>query len=768
MAKKTIGSLLVEIGVDLTQFEKQMNDVNRQFGRLGTQVQEAGTQIGMAFGGVSLAIAGGLGYAVKKAADFEEGLSKISAVSGATAEEMAQLKDLALEMGASTKYSATEAASGIEELVKAGVSMTDITNGGLKGALSLATAGGLELAEAAEIASTALNAFRKDGLSVSKAADILAGAANASATDVGELKFALSAASAVASSVGMTFEDTTTALAVFAQNGIKGQDAGTSLKTALMRLNPIAKKQVEVFKELGLITKDNANQFFTSEGKMKSLADIAKLLKNSMAGLTDQQRLQKMETIFGADAVRSANVLFGEGAEGVTKMKKAMSKVTAEQVAAEKMNNLNGAIEQLKGSFETLMISLGDTLVPMVKGLAENLGTIVDKFNGLPEPVKKFIVVGATLTAMFTGMVAIVGVLVASLGALVAVEWAVLWPVLAIIAAVVLIIAYYAALAYGIKKLYDSNESFRKAVDTVWTAIKNIIQTAIDVIVPIAKSVWESFKENLMSIWEMVKPVLEELWNTISSLFGNISGEGDSKMQKLKAVFEWVFSSIGTYIKIAMAVWTGIIKVALSIIIIIFKYVFTFIKTYVTVIFNIIKTVIITAMDIIKGIIKTVSKVLKGDWKGAWDAIKETVSKVVGNIGEFLGKMKDTFLEAGKGFIDALVKGIKDAAGGVTDAVKDIAKKVRDFLPFSPAKVGPLSDLDKLDFAGPITAAMKAGTPDVQAQMNSMLTVPDVSPSVTNDMGAGTTLIMQLDGKTIAKKTFEHFGGTLRMRGAVT
>jgi TP901 family phage tail tape measure protein len=767
LARESIGSLLVRVGVDLTDFERQMNDLNRQFGRLGTQVQEAGTQIGMAFGAVSLAIAGGLGYAVKKAADFEEGLSKISAVSGATAEQMEEFKKVALEMGKSG-YGATEAAQGIEELVKAGVSMEAILDGGLKGALNLATAGELELAEAAEIASTVLNSFKKDNLSVADAADILAGSANASATSVQEMKFGLSQVSAVASMVGMSFVDTSAALAAFAQNGLKGSDAGTSLKTMLMNLQPSTKGQITLAKELGIITKDGANAFYDSAGNLKSLDQIAGVLQQSLKGMSAAQQQSTLKTLFGSDAVRAAAILYKEGAEGVRKMKNEMSKTTAEDVSKKKLDNFNGSMKILKATFDNFMISIGDSLVPAIKTIADKLGEMADWFNSLPEPVKKFIAVGAALTALFTGMIAVVGILVGALGGLVAVQWAVLWPVLAIIAAVVLIIAYYAALAYGIKKLYDSNESFRKAVDTVWTAIKNIIQTAIDVIVPIAKSVWESFKENLMSIWEMVKPVLEELWNTISSLFGNISGEGDSKMQKLKAVFEWVFSRIGTYIKIAMAVWTAIIKVALSIIIIIFKYVFTFIKTYVTVIFNIIKTVIITAMDIIKGIIKTVSKVLKGDWKGAWDAIKETVSKVVGNIGEFLGKMKDTFLEAGKGFIDALVKGIKDAAGGVTDAVKDIAKKVRDFLPFSPAKVGPLSDLDKLDFAGPITAAMKAGTPDVQAQMNSMLTVPDVSPSVTNDMGAGTTLIMQLDGKTIAKKTFEHFGGTLRMRGAVT
>lgn len=767
MAKKTIGSLLVEIGVDLTDFEKKMETFKKEFGRLGTQVQDAATQIGTAFGGISLAIGAGLGVAVKKAADFEEGLSKVKAVSGATADQMAQFKKIALDMGAKG-YGATEAAKGIEELVKAGVSMEAILDGGLKGALNLATAGELELAEAAEIASTVLNSFRGENLSVSDAANILAGAANASATSVGEMRLSLKQVSAVASLVGLSFKDTSAAIALFAQNGIKGEDAGTSLKTMLMNLQPSNKKNSELMKELGMITKDGANAFYDSAGNLKSLDQIAGVLQKSLKGMSAAQQQATLQQLFGADAVRGAAILYKEGADGVKKMKKEMGKTTAEDVATEKLNNFNGAMKILKATFDNFMISIGDALVPALKGIANWLTRVTSWFNSLPAPIKKFIAVGAAMTAIMTGLIAVVAFLVAGLGALVAVEWAVLWPILAIVAAVALIIAAFIALGVGISNLYKNNEAFRKNVDEVWTAIKNIIQTAIDVIVPIVKEVWNSFKENLMSIWESIKPVLTEIWNSIKGLFGGMGKEGDSKLKTLKKVFEWVFGAIGTYIKVAMAVWTGIIKVALNLLLMSFRIGFNAIKTVVMVVFTTIKTIITTAMAVIKGIIKTVSAVLKGDWKGAWNAIKETVSTVLGNIKTYLTNIKTIFLDAGKGFIDALVDGIKGAAGGVVDAVKGVVGKIRDFLPFSPAKMGPLSDLDKLDFAGPISDAMRAGTPDVQAQMNSMLTVPDVNPSVTNDMGGGTTVVMQLDGKTIAKKTFEHFGGTLRMRGAVT
>lgn len=219
---------------ELNRFETQLQQSNREleeqgnrllnFGNrmesLGNHLQNAGMQIGMVFGGMTYAIGRGLKSAVEESMNFEQQMANIKAVSGATGQEMSKLSELAVKYGEDTKYSSVEAGKGIEELIKAGVSLKDIINGGLEGALNLAAAGELELGEAAEIASTALNAFKKDGLSVTDAANLLAGAANASATDVHELKYGLSASAAVAAGAGMTFKDTSTALAVFAQNGL--------------------------------------------------------------------------------------------------------------------------------------------------------------------------------------------------------------------------------------------------------------------------------------------------------------------------------------------------------------------------------------------------------------------------------------------------------------------------------------------------------------------------------------------------------------------
>jgi len=346
-------------------FSKGIRNANRSLGQMKSGVGDLVKGLGVAtasIGAVAVAMS-----SVGKAMDFEAQLSSIKALTGASGAEMAKMQQLALDMGTQTKYSALEAAQGIEELLKAGLTPAAVQAGGLEAALNLATAGGLELADASEIMSTALNAFSSDGMTAADASNILAGTANASATSVGELRYGLSQVSAVAAGVGMSFKDTNTALGLFANNGLKGSDAGTSLKTMLSNLQPKTKAQTEAFFDLGLMAEDGANAFFNAQGQLKSLNDISGLLRTSMKGMTDQQRMSTMETLFGSDAIRAANILYKEGSNGVREFNAEMSKVTALEVAKEKMNNAAGAVEQFKGALETLQISVLTPLMPVIR-----------------------------------------------------------------------------------------------------------------------------------------------------------------------------------------------------------------------------------------------------------------------------------------------------------------------------------------------------------------------------------------------------------------
>ncbi|AYA77335.1 phage tail tape measure protein [Bacillus sp. Y1] len=354
----------------------QTGKKSRQTAKDIEQIQNAALALGTAVG---VAVSASVGVA----ANFEQKLADIRAISGATAAEMEQLSDLAKQAGMDTAYSASQSAMAIEELLKAGLSVEQVIGGGLTGALSLAAAGGIDLAKAAEVASIALNSFKDDQLSVSDAANVLSGAASASATDVLEMQYGLSQVSAVAAGVGMTFQDTATALAIFANNGLKGSDSGTSLKTMLQNLQPTTKGQIALFKELGLMTADGANAFFDMNGQLKGIDQIAGILQKSMQGMTDQQRSLALETIFGSDAVRAANILYREGEQGLNNMWDALSKVTAAEVAATKMDTLRGAFEEFKGTIETIGIEVGEDLLPLLTDITRKVTDVLRSFDDM-------------------------------------------------------------------------------------------------------------------------------------------------------------------------------------------------------------------------------------------------------------------------------------------------------------------------------------------------------------------------------------------------
>lgn len=338
---------------------------------MGTSMQMAGAA-GIGFGAFN---------AVQNYSDFTAQLSQVKALTDLDAQTMDQVKAKAMELGDATTFSSTEAAQGMTELLKAGVSIKDVLGDASEAALNLATAGGLGMGEAAEIMSTAMNAFHMDD--ATHAADILAGAANASATSVQEMRYSLAACSAVAAGAGVSFDDTNTALAVFAQNGLKGSDAGTSLKTMLQNMIPTTKTQMEAFAELNLLTENGTSAFFDASGNMKSMADIAALLQDRLKGLTKEQQMTYLNAMFGSDAIRGGMILMREGAKGVKDMYDAMSKVTAADTAAVMMDNLKGSLNELSSAWENLTIKLLDS------GAGDGLRGFIDELTDLTRGFNK-------------------------------------------------------------------------------------------------------------------------------------------------------------------------------------------------------------------------------------------------------------------------------------------------------------------------------------------------------------------------------------------
>lgn len=349
------------------------------------------------------ALAAGFLYAAKSAADFDKQMSAVNAVSNASAKELDGLRSAAIAAGKDTQFSATEAAKAEEELAKAGISTADIIGGGLSGALSLAAAGSLDLAEAADVAAKAMNTFGLTGKDVPHIADVLAAAANKSATDVHELGFALKMGGLAAKNSGLTLEETTGVLAAFADNALVGSDAGTSLKTMLQFLaNPTHKAQ-ELMDRLGISAYDAAGNFV-------GIAKFAGILTTKLSGLTQEQRNAALATIFGSDATRAATVLYKLGTGGIQGyIDKVNDSGAAAETARKKTDNLAGDLERLKGSLETVAIEAGSGANKGLRTLTQTAQSAVDAFGSLPAPLQSTLVVLAGVSG--AGLLAAGGLL---------------------------------------------------------------------------------------------------------------------------------------------------------------------------------------------------------------------------------------------------------------------------------------------------------------------------------------------------------------------
>jgi len=345
------------------------------------------------FGVVGLAAGAGIAVAVKKFADFDQAMSKVKAATHETAGNMAELREAAIKAGKDTAFSATEAATGIENLAKAGVSTKDILGGGLAGALDLASAGELGVADAAEIAATAMTQFKLSGKDVPHIADLLAAGAGKAQGEVSDMAMALKQGGLVAAQMGLSIEETTGTLAAFASAGLIGSDAGTSFKQMLLQLANPSDKAARTMKELGV----NA---YDASGAFVGIAPLAEQLKTKLSGLSQEQRDSALATIFGSDAIRAASVLYSNGAAGIADWTtKVNDQGFAAETAAIKTDNLKGDIERLGGSIDTALIQQGSGANDALRGLAQGAGLLVDGIGNLPESVSK---VGLALGAIGT------------------------------------------------------------------------------------------------------------------------------------------------------------------------------------------------------------------------------------------------------------------------------------------------------------------------------------------------------------------------------
>lgn len=335
---------------------KRLNKIDKST-KTFSGLKKAALGAGLSLGGLALVAKKGINLY----SQFDATLRQVGIQTGGSTKK---LEKLAIAMGQDTVFSAQDAAEAMLELAKSGMSAAVIQGGALQSTLKLAAAGGLDLASAAAYMSNSMNAFGLKSKDTNQIVTALAGGANASTASVESLGLALAQSSAGARNAGLSLNQTVGVLAAFDNAGIKGSDAGTSLKTMLQRLIPSTDKAKSAMENLGI-------KFVDAHGKFKSITAVAQTLHDKLGPLTQAQKAQALQTIFGSDATRAASILTREGAKGLEKYISATrNSGAANKLAKSRMKGLSGAIENLRGSAETTAIIVGKTLSPAVADVA--------------------------------------------------------------------------------------------------------------------------------------------------------------------------------------------------------------------------------------------------------------------------------------------------------------------------------------------------------------------------------------------------------------
>lgn len=334
--------------------------------KFSTTAKSALKGVAVAASAAGVAITAMAGYAIKVGSSFEEGMSKVSAISGAAGGDLEELTDKAKEMGAKTKFSATEAASAFEYMAMAGWKTEDMLSG-IEGIMNLAAASGEDLAATSDIVTDALTAFGMSASDSGRFADVLAAASSNANTNVGMMGETFKYVAPVAGALGFSVEDTAVAIGLMANSGIKASQAGTSLRSIMSRLaKPTSDVQIAM-DALGISLTD-------SNGNMKSLNEVMGDLRNGFAGLGEAEKASMAATLGGQEAMSGLLAIVNASDADFTALQNAINNADgAAEAMAETMQN------NLKGSFTILGSALEGFGIQVYERMQEPLKKAVDE-----------------------------------------------------------------------------------------------------------------------------------------------------------------------------------------------------------------------------------------------------------------------------------------------------------------------------------------------------------------------------------------------------
>lgn len=620
---------------------QQVQGVTDKIGKFGDQATRTGKTMSLA---LTTPIIGFGIAAFKASADFERTMNQVEAATGEPKSSMKELSDLAMKMGADTAYSAAEAAQAMLELSKGGLTAAQIKAGALQATMTLAAAGGIQLASAAGYVSNSLNTFGLGADQAGAAAAALAGGANASTASIDSLGQALSQVGPGAKLAGYSLQDTVAVLAAFDNAGVKGSDAGTSLKTMLMNLTPQTKEAATQMEKLGL-------KFTDAQGKFIPIRDVAEQLKEKLAGLSDSQKQNALQTMFGTDAYRAAAILMNEGAAGVDKYAAATNDLGAAQAMADaNMAGSAGSIERMMGSIETAVQKAGAVIAPTVVKVMDKIGEWADKFGQLDPKVQSTILVVMGIVAAIGPLLIILGMLangIRVVGA--AFAFLAANPVVLAVVAIILLVA---GLAY--------------LIITNWSTLQEWMGAFWGWLVGIAQGVWDALMVGLQAIGDFFMTI----WNAIKGVVLPI-------FDAIKFAAQILFAIIMALVVVNLIVWTAIFNVFGAVV----GAIWNAIKAAAMFVFDVISAYIRFVIGVWTAIFNTIVGALTGPFNAAWNWIKSVFGGIGAWFGGVIDGIRNTFSQV-VGVISGPFKAAFNAIAGFwNNSIGNLKWKAPDWIP---------------------------------------------------------------------------------------
>lgn len=587
-----VGSVVGYLDLDISGFlsglqsaQSQANTASKNIATtIGNNLQSAGKSMTSAGSTLTKTVTTpvlGLGTAaVKVTSDFESAMSKVSAISGATGGDLDALNKKAQEMGAKTKFSATESAEAFTYMAMAGWKTEDMLSG-IDGIMSLAAADGLDLATTSDIVTDALTAF---GLSASDSghfADVLAKASSNANTNVSMLGESFKYAAPVAGALGYSAEDTAIALGLMANAEIKGSQGGTALRGSLTRLIKPTDEAAVLMEQYGL-------SMTNADGSMKSLGEVMNMLRDKLGGLTEAEQAQVAAQIFGQEAMSGMLTIINASDSNYAKLTDAIYDAdgAAQQMADTMLDNLSGQLTLLKSALEGLAIQFGEILMPYIKQFVTWLQNLTQKLQELTPEQKEQIVKWAAIAAAIGPVLMVLGKLTSSVGSIIttfgkipgaiakakSAFTAVSAAIGGISAPVVAVVAVIGVLIAAFANLWKTNEEFRNKMTAIWDGIKSKFESFAQSIVDRLNALgfdFENFGEVVKAIWDgfcsVLAPIFEAAFEIISSVLGTVLDVLTGILDVFIGIFTGNWEQCWNGIKeIFVGIWNGLVGILKS------------------------------------------------------------------------------------------------------------------------------------------------------------------------------------------------------------